>query len=185
MSDLASWQNFYVILGSSGSALIGLQFVVVSLVSGMRGGRIDALAGEAFATPAVLHFGSVLCVAATFCAPWDRIGPPAVIAGAVGLGGILYTLLVLRRMRTQSAYRPEFEDWLSHFVLPFVAYSVMATGAIAVYSYTGPALVAVGGSALLLLFVGIHNAWGAVTFHAYGNADKSSGPADHNARNQE
>ena len=33
MTALAAWQNFYVIVGSSAGALIGLQFVVMSLIS--------------------------------------------------------------------------------------------------------------------------------------------------------
>ena len=30
---LAAWQSFYVIVGSSGGALIGLQFVVMTLIA--------------------------------------------------------------------------------------------------------------------------------------------------------
>jgi hypothetical protein len=33
MSALAGWENFYVIVGSSAGALIGLQFVVVTLIA--------------------------------------------------------------------------------------------------------------------------------------------------------
>lgn len=30
---LAAWESFYVIVGSSGGALIGLQFVVITLIA--------------------------------------------------------------------------------------------------------------------------------------------------------
>ncbi len=33
---LTAWQSFYVIVGSSGAALIGVQFVVITLIAGMR-----------------------------------------------------------------------------------------------------------------------------------------------------
>jgi hypothetical protein len=33
VSALAGWQNFYVIVGSSAGALIGLQFVVMTLIA--------------------------------------------------------------------------------------------------------------------------------------------------------
>jgi hypothetical protein len=33
MSDLAAWDSFYVIVGSAAGALIGLQFVVVTLIA--------------------------------------------------------------------------------------------------------------------------------------------------------
>ena len=32
MAELAGWANFYVIVGSSAGALIGLQFVVMTLI---------------------------------------------------------------------------------------------------------------------------------------------------------
>jgi hypothetical protein len=32
-SMLSSWESFYVIVGSSGGALIGLQFVVITLIA--------------------------------------------------------------------------------------------------------------------------------------------------------
>jgi len=33
MSALSGWENFYVIVGSSAGALIGLQFVVITLIA--------------------------------------------------------------------------------------------------------------------------------------------------------
>jgi hypothetical protein len=33
MTPLAGWENFYVIVGSSAGALIGLQFVVITLIA--------------------------------------------------------------------------------------------------------------------------------------------------------
>ena len=33
---MTDWQSFYVIVGSSGAALIGIQFVVMALVADMR-----------------------------------------------------------------------------------------------------------------------------------------------------
>jgi hypothetical protein len=35
MTELAGWENVYVIVGSSAGALIGLQFVVITLISQM------------------------------------------------------------------------------------------------------------------------------------------------------
>jgi hypothetical protein len=67
----------------------------------------------------------------------------------------------------QTAYRPVFEDWLFHVLLPFAAYAMLAGSPYAAYSHTRPALFFVGAAALLLLFVGIHNAWDAVTYHVF------------------
>src|SRR5205085_12616268 len=163
MSPLNGWANFYVIVGSSAGALIGLQFVVLTLIAGRPVARGEAQAGEAFSTPSVVHFGVVLLLSAVVSAPWQGIGTVAVLWGLVGLSGIVYTVVVARRMRVQTAYRPVFEDWLFHVLLPFAAYAMLTGSSFAARPYTRPALFAVGTAALLLLFAGIHNAWDTVT----------------------
>jgi len=75
-------------------------------------------------------------------------------------------------MRKQSAYRPVFEDWLFHVLLPFASYAVLAISAsIAAYSVR-PALFLVGAAALVLLLIGIHNAWDAVTYQVFVRSRK-------------
>ena len=37
MSLLSAWANFYVVVGTSAGALVGLTFVVISLVAGRAG----------------------------------------------------------------------------------------------------------------------------------------------------
>jgi hypothetical protein len=167
MTPLAGWQNFYVIVGSSAGALIGLQFVVLSLITDRRLARTDADAGSAFATPQIVHFVAVLGLSGILAAPWDAVTAPAVLLGLAGLSGIVFTIVVTRRMRTQSAYRPQFEDWVFHVVLPLVAYTLLAGSACAAPFRLRDALFGVGTAAMLLLFAGIHNAWDAVTWHVF------------------
>jgi hypothetical protein len=163
MTALDGWENFYVIVGSSAGALIGLQFVVVALIADMPTARADAQASGAFSTPSVVHFGVVLLLSAVVSAPWDGIVAVAILWGGVGLSGIVYAVVIARRMRAQTAYRPVFEDWLFHVLLPFAAYATLAGSAFAAYFHPRPALFTVGAAALLLLFTGIHNAWDTVT----------------------
>jgi hypothetical protein len=167
MTQLASWQNFYVIVGSSAGALIGLQFVVITLISQMPMTQDLGQAGDAFATPTIVHFCVVLLLAAIQSAPWAGAGAAAVLWGLLGITGIVYQVIVVRRMRGQTIYTPEFEDWLFHVLLPFLAYATLAGSACAVHWNAGWALFAVGVASLLLLFIGIHNAWDAVTYHVY------------------
>jgi uncharacterized membrane protein HdeD (DUF308 family) len=167
MSQFAGWENFYVIVGSSAGALIGLQFVVITLIADRTNSRVDPQAGSTFATPSVIHFGVVLLLAAISTAPWNAITTPALLWGLIGLCGGIYTILVALRMRKQTAYRPVFEDWMFHVLLPFIAYGTLAISALTVRSHTRQDLFFVGGDSLLFLFVGIHNAWDAVTYHVY------------------
>ena len=84
MAAFAGWQNFYVIVGSSTGALIGLQFVVLSLITNTPTARADAEAGGAFATPTIVHFGAVLGLSGILSAPWEGIGIPAASLGVRG-----------------------------------------------------------------------------------------------------
>jgi len=129
--------------------------------------RADPQAGDAFGTPTVVHFGVVLLLSAVVSAPWPGIAAVAVLWGLVGLGGVAYVALVARRLRSQTAYRPVLEDWLFHVLLPLAAYALLAASACAAYSYPRPALFVVGAAALLLLFIGIHNAWDTVSYHVF------------------
>ena len=87
--------------------------------------------------------------------------------GNSGINGVAYSITVARRMRTQTAYKPVFEDWLFHFLLPIASYATLAISAYAARSHVGGALFGVGTAALLLLFIGIHNAWDAITYHVF------------------
>lgn len=167
MTALTGWENFYVIVGSSAGALIGLQFVVITLIAEIPIMRDAERAGSAFATPTIVHFGAVLLLAAVISAPWHGIAAAAILWGVLGLVGVAYVVMVARRMRVQTAYSPLFEDRLFHVLLPFAAYATLAASAYAARSNVGRALFGVGAAALLLLFIGIHNAWDAVTYHVF------------------
>ncbi|HEY0379307.1 MAG TPA: hypothetical protein VGC87_20495 [Pyrinomonadaceae bacterium] len=163
MPPLDGWANFYVIVGSSAGALIGLQFVVLTLIAGRPIGRGEAQAGDAFSTPSVVHFAVVLLLSAVLSAPWGGVVAVTILWGLAGLGGIAYTAVVARRLRAQTVYRPVFEDWLCHVLLPLAAYATLAGAAFAAHYNVRLALFMVGSAALVLLFVGIHNAWDTVT----------------------
>ncbi len=125
---LSQWESFWVIVGSSAGGLTGLMFVVVALVRESSLPRNpDSI--NAFGTPNVLHFVAVLLLAAVLSAPWTRLKDPAHVVGATALAGIVYVLVVLRRMRRQSGYTPVLEDWIWHQILPMIAYATLFVGA--------------------------------------------------------
>lgn len=166
MALLDAWDSFYVIVGSAGGALIGLQFVVMTLIAERPPLRV-AEAGSAFTTPGTVHFSMVLLISALLRVPWPGIAPAALACGLVGVGGALYALIVARRMRKQGAYAPDLEDWCFHFLLPLAAYGALAASAFVAPSHPREALFGIGGAVLLLLFTGIHNTWDGIVFFVF------------------
>jgi hypothetical protein len=96
MTALDGWENFYVIVGSSAGALIGLQFVVITLVTDLPIAGSLSQATNAFTTPSVIHFGVVLLLSAIISAPWGSIAPVAILWALVGLFGLVSTIIVSR-----------------------------------------------------------------------------------------
>ena len=174
MPELTGWENFYVIIGSSAGALIGLQFVLISLIAQIPLVKDMEKASGAFATPTIVHFVSVLILSANIAAPWNAIAAAATLWGFVGLIGLTYIVIVARRMKLQTAYSPEFEDQLFHLVLPLVAYAALVISSLMALSRTRGALFGVAAAALLLLLVGIHNAWDAATYHVFLKTKEST-----------
>jgi hypothetical protein len=87
--------------------------------------------------------------------------------GLLGLAGVVYALIVARRLRVQTVYQPVFEDWLFHPLLPLASYATLAATACVDRSHPRGAMFGVAAAALLLLFIGIHNAWDAATYHVF------------------
>ena len=185
MSELKEWDTFCVIVGSAAAALIGLQFVVVTLIADRPALRA-AEAGAAFATPpTIVHFCAVLLLSAVLRAPWQAITPVASLWGLLGFGGVAYTVVVARHMRLQTAYRPVFADWVSNVLLPLTAYTLLAVSAFAVPSHLRESLFAVGAAILLLLFIGIYNAWDAITYHVFVQRNMKGERGDESSGNDQ
>jgi hypothetical protein len=72
--------------------------------------------------------------------------------------------VVMRRVRSQTLYALVFEDWLFHTALPFLAYATVLSAGLTLVHHTDDALFGVGSASILLLFIGIHNAWDSVTY---------------------
>ncbi len=169
VSPLTTWNNFYVIIGSAAAALTGLMFVVITLIAGVQARRSSRTIA-AFGTPTVVHFCTALLVTAILSAPWQVLWNASLLLGLSGLGGVTYVVIVVLRARHQTDYKLVLEDWLWHTMLPFVSYTALVVAAIMLPSNPVPTLFVIGAVSVLLLFIGIHNAWDTVTYVAIGIA---------------
>ena len=170
---LTAWESYYVIVGSSGAALTGLMFVVITLVNDSQRRRSER-AVATYTTPTILHFGAALLVSAVISAPWRILWPVGLTIGLLGVAGMAYLAIVVYRMTKMSEYTAVFEDWLFHIILPAIAYLCLLIGAIALVRHPETSLFVVAGATLLLLYIGIHNAWDTVTFLVLGPGPATS-----------
>lgn len=160
---LSQWETFFFLIGSSGAALTGLMFIVITLAADSTLPRTPDTV-NAFASPNVIHFVAVFFLSAVLTAPWQRLRDPAHVIGAGAIAGIVYVLIVLRRMLRQSGYKPVLEDWVWHLLLPMAAYAMLFVGAAGLSHDQRWALFLIGAVMMLLLSIGIHNAWDTVTY---------------------
>lgn len=173
-----SWENFYVIVGSSAGALTGLQFVVITLIAeGRTTGNMNEV--RAFGTPTVVHFCVALLIAAIASCPWQSLTQPAVALAACGVAGVVYILNALRHARRGTNYKPDLEDWIWYSWLPLLAYLFLFAASLLLIGHPQAGLFSIAAVSLLLLFLGIRNAWDTVTFiaiqhHGANRAQKSA-----------
>src|SRR5712692_1451705 len=179
LSPLATWHNFYSIIGSAAATLTGLLFVVITLIAGVRVRVSSPSSGvAAFSTPNIVHFGAALLVAAILSAPWQALWTAALLLGLAGLWGATYVIIVLRRARRQTDYQPVLEDWLWHTVFPLISYTGLVVAAMVLPGNAALALFGIGAVTVLLLFTGIHNAWDSVIYVAVEQSQPENTPQD-------
>jgi hypothetical protein len=158
LAPLGDWANFYVITGSSAGGLIGLTFVVIALAAEAR--RVDPVGLHTFVTPTIAHFGAVLGLAAFLSAPHQTLLSAGIGLGAGGVAGVIYVGWVIAHFhRSLGKYEPVWEDWIWYVILPCVAYGALLAMGLLIRSCPEGALYGVAAASLLLLLIGIHNAW--------------------------
>lgn len=177
---LGAWTDFYMIVGPAAATLTGLQFVVVALV---RDGMTNAspLGASVFTTPTVVHFAMVLLIAAVMAAPWASVTSVAIALAVCGIGGVAYALRLMLRMRKmirEEGYTPVAVDWLWHAVAPLVAYVVIGGAGVVMRRAMGGGLFAVAGATLVLLLIGVHNAWDVATYIALEQRKRVGGDGE-------
>lgn len=180
MKLLEGWDNFYVILGSAAAGLIGLTFVVIALLADARRSHPAGMKG--YITPTIVHFGTVLALAAYLSAPHQTIASVSAGLAISGAATLIYTAVVavhIRRFAVQ--YVPVLEDWIWHVILPMLDYAALLSMAWVMRHRPSLALDCTAAALTALLFIGIHNALDvavSVTMQKQKDADADAAPGD-------
>jgi hypothetical protein len=182
---VTDWQSFYVLVGSSAGALTGLTFVVITISAerndpaGSASQRLTGL--RVFITPTAVHFGVALWLSAVMSIPGLTALVLGILLAGTGVGGLIYCATLIRPLVGRSfGYKPFLSDWIWNAVLPVLAYLALAVTGLVLPRQPAASLYAVGGAVLLILFIGIHNAWDVVVWitterHAHRERQRQSG----------
>jgi len=95
------------------------------------------------------------------------------VATLTGLMFVAITLIAGIEMHV-----PTFKDWLWYTAFPLISYIVLIVAAVALQANPGLPLYIISAVMVVLLFLGIHNAWDLVTYLAVGRShseNKSQG----------
>src|SRR5207245_6013988 len=163
-SLLAAWSTFYFMTSSSAAALTGLMFVVISLVTGKERTDVTQDGIATFTTPTVMHFAAALLISGILIMPWRSLVHAGILVAVIGLYGVAHILRVMDRTRRLTGYTADLEDWTWFTILPLGSSGAIAAAAIALTTIPVQALFTLGGGVMLLLFIGIRNAWDVVTY---------------------
>lgn len=169
-SLLAGWDNFYVIVGSSAGGLTGLTFVVIALSADAK--QINPRGLRVYITPTIVHFGVVLAIATYVSMPHQGLLSLSLGFGAVGTFGLLYVGFIAANIgRISTTYVPVIEDWLWNVVLPAVVYGSFLAIAFLIWGRCAECLYAAAAASVLLMFIGIHNAWDIAAWNSIRKDD--------------
>jgi hypothetical protein len=157
------WHDYYLMLGPSAGALIGLLFVVATLMSNIE--TDNAIRGmKTYTSPNVLHMGAVLFLSGLALAPeYDLVdGGAAVLIGVIGMA---VAFNVARGVRGYGSLSFEIDFWC-YGVAIGVIYAALTVSGVLVALQTPGAAFAYSLSLLALLCMAIRNSWDLVSWIA-------------------
>jgi len=87
------------------------------------------------------------------------------LVGLAGLGGVIYVFIVLWEVHHRLAgYQLVLSDWLWYTLLPLIVYTALLVAGILLPISPALALFVIAAGMLLLVIMGIRNAWDVVTY---------------------
>jgi hypothetical protein len=164
------WENYYLMVGSSAGALIGLMFVVVTLTAGRDRAEVER-GKHLYTSPIVWHLAIILTLSGAAAVPTISARIFATAAGGFGLLGVgIGIRSAVGIARHPSAPESPVFDMFWYGLAPAIVYAGLAGAALGVLRGWPWGTTAVAADLMALLLVSIHAEWDLVTYLAPGAA---------------
>jgi len=162
------WSEFYLLAGSAAAVLIGLIFVVISLMQDRP--RSSVLAGSRlYMGPIVLGVSFVLVLSAAALTPHIEPREFAGIAAVVALWGLVRGVISLLGIRRFTEVH--WTDVWFYGVIPVAIYGALAVVAVAFWAGWRWAEVGLAVVVVALILSAIRNEWDLITWIAPRSED--------------
>jgi len=160
------WGEFYLLAGSAAAVLIGLIFVVVTLMQDRP--RSSVLTGSRlYMGPVVLNVSFVLVLSAAALVPAISAKSFAAVSAGVSLWGLIRGVQCIAGISALSGEdKPHWSDVWFYGVIPTMLYALLAVVSHAVWMEQSGASLGVAAVITALLLVTIRNEWDLVTWLA-------------------
>jgi hypothetical protein len=172
------WGEFYLMAGGAAAVLIGLIFVVISLMQNRS--RSSVLTGsKLYMGPIVLSVSFVLVLSAAALVPGITSHRFAPVAGIIALWGLvrgLMSIVGIRRLKDEV----HWTDLWFYGVIPSLLYVALGWVALAVWSGWPWCREGVAAMITLNLMLAIRNEWDLITWIA-PRSDGSDGEPGHDS----
>jgi hypothetical protein len=168
------WGEYYLLVGTAAAALIGLLFVVMSLLAGRERSAIEA-GSRFYMTPIVFDLGAIVVLSGAALAPVDAdaIGWLTVAIGLVWIVMDVRISFGIGQLGVAAESRIFDTAWYG--VVPTVVSALMVGAGSGILLDREWASISLASVLMALLMVCIHNAWDLVTYITpqAGDAGKS------------
>ena len=162
------WGEFYLMAGSSAAVLIGLIFVVVTLMHDQP--RSTVLSGaRLYMGPVVLQVSFVLVLSAAALAKGVTPGAMTLVAAAAAVWGLVRAVQSVFGIRTYRGVGHETPHWTDQWfygIIPGALYTLLGAVALAFWTARDWAPQALAALITAMLLNTIRNEWDLVTWLA-------------------
>jgi hypothetical protein len=173
----ATWQNFYLLVGTAAATLAGLMFLAITFGSELVTPDTSASV-RSFLDPTFNHFVHVLLMACLMVVP--TMGPTllGVLLLLVAIYRVAALFRIYRHMREAHRIHQDIElsDWLSGIVIPLMTYLLLGAASVGFVLRFEAAFDALAIVTLALLLNGVFGAWELMVWLALTRTRRRESP---------
>ena len=158
------WDSFYLPIGGASGGLIGLVFIVVTLIRSADA-KVNLRHASVYMTPIIVHLLTALVLSALATAPGLPAPAVGAIIGGVGLAAFICAARVVVMMSPAGPISTaHWTDVWAYGLAPVAGYLIVLGAAASVWIAPDWTARVLGAGLIALLSIAIRNAWDLVTW---------------------